>query len=983
MTHQMSDESIRILATGREDETQQVKDAVGRSLQAAPGALQHVVLYGPRGFGKSFMARLVQIETGNLAASEGALIPFVLLPEEQQNLTRNPHALLAYIAHRLTDLREGADRSWTGSMFQWPDPSREAQLWADSAEALERELDLSLSNGKGIAVVVIENFDFLLANVFKDETDEQRLRKWLDRPDNRVMLIATATGSVDMDYDRPLFQAFQSITLEPWSQDTCMAYFNRRRQAEGKAPLDAVMEAKARAIADFIGGNPRLAHLLANVLETQDALSVAGTMNALADKLSDYYRRRIDDLSPLAQGLLDALVRGGEPASQTELAERVGAPAQSSIARVMQDLQRADIIRGLPARDSRETLYRVTDRVFVHFYRLRQGNQLVLKTPLATILDFLRAFYSRDEQKVQALRHLEAGRPAEARLFADLAREGAHGDDIHDFSAAYFSRFDERLTIIIASDSGAVPIDLDALMREMEEKPEHFAEYLKSWIPLTSIAKAACAIISAQALARIGLITKADERLAQQLEQTAEPAAQLLLRHERGLLLFLQGNIDAARALTKFAKELQVDRLPQPLRSLAFGHRMMALNDDGDFELALDDANTIVALSEDGTIADQAEALTYVADLLGKLERYEEGLATARKAAKLAAKAEWPSMQARACQLAARMLRSLERFDKAEIEARKAVELFDEVGELAEKAEAMELVVDSLTKMGRYDEAVELGRETAALAVHANAVHVQANVQEDIAQAHQKSGRHMEALSEALAGFELGKSLPYGWGIEGNAILALEAAIHVASPDAIAAFSYWARSRESLNQNKESSLDWRMWLSEGMAAAARARNWWEIDKLIEDGILAEPTSEMFTASDIAKAIANAATTEGRAAGFEAARGAFPRLAQLFRSKPEDLNSFFVTIVSKFAQLCRDPGLLRDVARLLTVELAPEAPKQASLLLALAQLDESEDPQTLLARTDPDMALWLRRVRDLPEPPPSPRRRKSRGGNKDG
>ena len=59
--------------------------------------------------------------------------------------------------------------------------------------------------------------------------------------------------------------------------------------------------------------------------------------------------------------------------------------------------------------------------MFAHFYRLRQGQQLALQTPLATILEFLRAFYSRDEQRTQAMRHLCAGQPAGARLFAELA----------------------------------------------------------------------------------------------------------------------------------------------------------------------------------------------------------------------------------------------------------------------------------------------------------------------------------------------------------------------------------------------------------------------------------------------------------------------------------------------------------------------------------------------------------------------------------
>ncbi len=111
MRHRMDDASIRMLAIGRDAETRWVMDAVARSLDAAPGALQHVVLVGSCGIGKSFMARLVQIESAGLAEVRGLPLPFVLLPEEQHNLTRNPHALPAYIARRLADWRTGEDHS--------------------------------------------------------------------------------------------------------------------------------------------------------------------------------------------------------------------------------------------------------------------------------------------------------------------------------------------------------------------------------------------------------------------------------------------------------------------------------------------------------------------------------------------------------------------------------------------------------------------------------------------------------------------------------------------------------------------------------------------------------------------------------------------------------------------------------------------------------------------------------------------------------
>jgi len=684
MTHRMTDAAIRALATGREQETGRIMEAVRRSLGAAPGALQHVAIYGPRGFGKSFVARLVQIETADLAAARGVPIPFVLLPEEQHNLTRNPHALPAYIAHKVADLRTGEDRSWAGAMFQWPDPEQEARQWDEAVDQLERELDLSLSASRGMGVVVIENFDVLLASVFKEDAAEQRLRKWLDRPRNRIMLIATATGSMDMDYDRPLFQAFQSIRLEPWSQDTCIRYFNRRREAEALAPLDAVAEAKARAVADFIGGNPRLAQLLANVLETQDALSVAGTMNALADKLADYYRRRIDDLPALAQGLFDALIRGGEPASQTELAQRVGADGQSTIARVMQDLQRADIIRGLPALDGRETLYRVTDRVFAYFYRLRQGQQLALQTPLATILDFLRAFYSRDEQRAQAMLHLNGGQPAEARLFADLA----------------------------------------------------------------------------------------------------------------------------------------------------------------------------------GDVKEPAQVLRVFAVSLDESDRLEECIST-----------------------------------------------------------------------------------------------------------------HLQWFARA-------QSVSDGWDIGRAAAIAIMAAAYVSSPEAIDVFAKWVEWDTTAEDGIR--IDWRSYISNLCAASARARTWDTLDKLIENqadrlagGYLLYPGW-----STIGAAIVRTAAAEGRAAGFEAARGVLPRVVRLcglLQNPDLSLNSALSEIVSTFARDCRDAGLIRDVAGLLTPELDLDAPKLAFLLRVLAQVDEAKNPQAVLARMDPDIALWMRRIRDLPEPTEKPRRRRTRNG----
>ena len=80
MTHDMRDADIAALSTGRDDEFNRIMAAIAMSREASPGPLQHVVVYGARGFGKSFMTRRVQIAAGQLDKTQNP-VAFVLLPE--------------------------------------------------------------------------------------------------------------------------------------------------------------------------------------------------------------------------------------------------------------------------------------------------------------------------------------------------------------------------------------------------------------------------------------------------------------------------------------------------------------------------------------------------------------------------------------------------------------------------------------------------------------------------------------------------------------------------------------------------------------------------------------------------------------------------------------------------------------------------------------------------------------------------------------
>ncbi|NQZ10067.1 MAG: winged helix-turn-helix transcriptional regulator, partial [Algicola sp.] len=406
-THDTPDDAIIALQTGRDNERQHVLDTIQGNLNPKQRQLQHILIKAPRGFGKSYMARLAEIDSHGLAES-GATISFALLPEEQRNVS-SPASLLKEIRRIVTDER------WDSVTSMWDD---DEDAWKDAVADLDEALDDLFGDDDGLLVVAIENLDSLFRDVFKTDPDQLALRKWMTRKNNRIMVLATATGSVDLDYSKPIFKAFEEIDLQPWTEDNCIEYFNQLREFKEDKLLDDEQIAKARAISTFIGGNPRLARFLGHVIATENVMTVAETLDGLVDDLSDYYRRRIDDLTGKTKTLLDALIRGGEPCSQSELAERVGTE-QSRIARAFAELKRNQIVVGKKVTGGRETLYHVTDRVFVHFYRTRYGGVVREDSPLVGITELLKTFFTTDEKRDQACAFLDSGLLKEGRLLAD------------------------------------------------------------------------------------------------------------------------------------------------------------------------------------------------------------------------------------------------------------------------------------------------------------------------------------------------------------------------------------------------------------------------------------------------------------------------------------------------------------------------------------------------------------------------------------
>lgn len=402
---QMDDATVRALSTGRENLLRDFFLAARQRLRE-PSAGKHWLVLGPRGAGKSFFLRLVQCRFAEAMNLEGKIASIVLLPEEQPNVF-SPHEWLQEVQRLLPGQTRSKGQS---PVWQVKD---EANAWQTALESL-------LDTFKGdLLVIAVENFDQLLAQAFDNDVRASRLRNLMEN-EPRIMLLASAVeGEFDEAYEKRLFRQFEHHPMPRWDERDHRDYLTRRAKLQGKEPTNRQL-AKIDAYSRFTGGSARTAAVLAaSILDEQDPLSASHDLMATLDRMSDYYRALIEKMPPNTRKIFDNLVRGGEPASQVELANRIQA-RQSDISKAFRWLTDYGYVINEKQPGSKEHSYRVSDRLFVQFYRMRYIDP-DQPCQLAILADLLAATIEFSNKWQFAESYLGMDKHAEAELMAQLA----------------------------------------------------------------------------------------------------------------------------------------------------------------------------------------------------------------------------------------------------------------------------------------------------------------------------------------------------------------------------------------------------------------------------------------------------------------------------------------------------------------------------------------------------------------------------------
>jgi tetratricopeptide (TPR) repeat protein len=648
--HGMRDEDVRRLATGRETLLTEVLDVIAAN-RSASGAVQHLLLVGPRGIGKSFMLRMVQV-----ALEEQPDPPlFVMLPEEQHNIA-SPAALLDEIRRIL----EGGDPK--AAMPRWDEDEDEDEAWREAVDRLDAAIRSATAGTEfPLLIAAVENFDLLLDNVFRSPVAQSRLRQLLVEQTKLMLIVTTLKDDLDRDYDERLFHAFAHRRLQPWMPEDYQTYFRRRHRTKAKSST----EAKIRALAAYTGGSPRMAVVLADLIEEGDPASAAETLDRLVDELTPYYQDLLDRMPPRTRLLFDALVRGGEPCSQSELAARLGT-TQNRIAQPFAWLREHEVVFGERRRGGREALYHVAACVLVQYYRKRFILHGADYTPLAAMVELLQTFFTPEEHRAHALRLLRRGAQRDAAVFVGL---------VLDRQMPRLGRWARR-----TQD----PVLIESLALASADQQMEALEIIERRLLLAELPRSK--LEEARLHAQRGLCLRELER------------------HQEAVV--------AHRVAVGLAREVG-DRAEAAWN---LGWLGWNLNRLGSYEEALvAHREASVLWRHEGVHAETALNLEQVGWNLSELCRREEALAVHREALEL-----WRAEGDRARQAwnfsqIARSLRELGCHEDALTEYREASELWRAAGDRAQQAWNLGQTGRSLTELRRHEEALAAHREALGL----------------------------------------------------------------------------------------------------------------------------------------------------------------------------------------------------------------------------------------------------------------------------
>ncbi|MFH0775775.1 MAG: tetratricopeptide repeat protein [bacterium] len=412
-------ETLKATFTAREELLKNMLENI-RS-QSDASSLQHYLVVGPRGIGKTHFLRLLYF---GIKEQDKDWLPLQFAEEEYgvTNLRKFCRRIILEISNELTASCEKPIQEALEKITLELEEEEDDRLATEKAICFLREFTKSKQKK---LLLLVDNIDLILGSRFMDSISLKRLRSLL--MDDNIILLIGASSSVFkelINYKQPLYHLFQRINLVELSQEDAVSFIRKWAERTGERRITdnfSAYESRINSIYHLTGGNPRLFLFLFQIFTLGELPEVHAAFESLLEEITPYFKAKMETLSPQQREVMDVLSKMDISASPSALAEKLKLKL-NQVTAVINTLVDNGYLKQIEKGRKKGTFYYdVTEQLFRIWYQIRSSTKQEKR--FECLLKFIDLWYSLDELKEQhrklewkCSRLMETGRDKEAEM---------------------------------------------------------------------------------------------------------------------------------------------------------------------------------------------------------------------------------------------------------------------------------------------------------------------------------------------------------------------------------------------------------------------------------------------------------------------------------------------------------------------------------------------------------------------------------------
>ncbi len=373
-------ELLEAIFVQREPLLQDLLERVAES--ANTGSKHHVLLIGPRGFGKTHLITLLNYRLSKDPAMADRIRVAWLL--EDETITS-----FVQLLKRIYEIL--AQQYSTEFPLAWL-----TELLDESPKRIQSQLQQGLIQAfsERTLLLCIENLDILFSGLGADGQHEWRA--FLQEHPFTTIMASTQRLFADVkSREKPFFGFFSPIPLVPLNVDDAVELL--RRVAKNRTANDLVAfldsaegRSRVRALHHLAGGNHRIYVVLSGFITRESLDDLVGPFQKMADDLTPYYQERLRWLSPQQRQIIEFLCSQDRPCMPKQIARHLLATESSISSQLKKLLEIGYVLR---AERGRESLYELAEPLMRLASEVKQQH----RRPLQLLVNFLRVWYRPDD----------------------------------------------------------------------------------------------------------------------------------------------------------------------------------------------------------------------------------------------------------------------------------------------------------------------------------------------------------------------------------------------------------------------------------------------------------------------------------------------------------------------------------------------------------------------------------------------------------